>query len=360
MARPRTDTYPGWMPGLNRKVGPRSITYWTTHRGKYHGLGNDLEAARAALTELRTGIVLPDTIAELLDEFMTYRRQKHLETGIPAADTIKRNNLEVKNLKEPFGKLHIGEFKRAFAWDYLHKYRGLQRMPSANREITLLKTAYEFAIDRGKIEYNPVRGVEMNPEKSRDRYVSHEELISFCNFAIANGHHDAAKRETNTKKDSDTGRRIALACQLSYLTSKAEGQILKIARKTHLTSEGIIFPKRKRGKNVLIEFTGPLKNCVEQLLALPAKAEPMYLVCRADGAGYTTSGFGGQFRKIMAKWVAAAPGRQLFTFHDLRAKAVTRLKEDGRTAKEVTGHQSEKTADNVYDRRSLVRAKAVE
>jgi integrase len=83
----------------------------------------------------------------------------------------------------------------------------------------------------------------------------------------------------------------------------------------------------------------------------------MYLIYNRHGQPYTPSGFKSMWKRIMNEWVKA--GNEHFTFHDIRAKSTTDLKEDGRTASELTGHLTERIAARVYDRRVVRKAKAV-
>lgn len=57
------------------------------------------------------------------------------------------------------------------------------------------------------------------------------------------------------------------------------------------------------------------------------------------------------------EWVEA--GNERFTFHDLRAKAVTDVEEQGRDAIDLTGHRQQSTVESVYDRRRIRKARAV-
>lgn len=372
MGRTRKDQFPGWMPGLYRKATAKGFIYYSLPDGKYQGLGNDITQARRDLIDLQAGAPQPGTVSEMLDDFDKYRRAKK---GIDAlaAGTFDRNEVEIAALKIPFGKVRIIDFRRPMAWQYLHVFRGVKHPASANREISYLSSAFDYAVDIGRIDANPVAGVEYRKEQGRDRLVTHAELISFCKFAITNGHH-AEGKAANTKRDSDAGLRMALIAQLAYLTSKAQLQVLRIARRNHtdrqgitrlcdIDEEGIKFGGRKRGHATKVLWTPALRDLVNQLLALPTAGDPIYLACKADGDAYTTAGFKTNWARIMKAWLKTAPAdapRVRFAFHDLRAKAITRLKEDGRLAMELTGHTSEKTADENYDRRRERKAKAVE
>ena len=372
MGRTRKDKFPGWMPGLYRKAIAKGFIYYALPDGEYRGLGSDITKARRDLVDLQAGKPQPGSVAEMLDDFHAYRLAKK-GTDALAAGTLERNEVEIAALKKPFGKVRAIDFRRPMAWQYLHQFRGVKFPVSANREISYLSSAFDYYIDIGRIDANPVAGVEYLKEHGSDRLVTHAELISFCRFAIDNGHH-AQDSSANSKKDSDSGLRMALAAQLAYLTSKAQLQVLRIARRNYtdrqgvtrlcdIDDEGIKFGGRKRGHATKVLWTPALRDLVHQILALPTKGDPIYLLCKSDGDAYTTAGLKSNWARLMKGWLKATPPgetRQRFSFHALRAKAITKLKEDGRLAMELTGHTSEKTANDNYDRRRERKAKAVE
>lgn len=357
MSRPRKDKFPGWLPGLYAKATKTGFVFYTLVDGKYHGLGGAINEARTRLVALQNGTPTPDTVGDLLDQYHAHRWDLHRKSGgkTPALATLKGNEAEIARLKTPFGNLPIGEFKRAFAWDYLHKYRGAKAPVRANREIAYLGGAFEFAIDRDKLAHNPVHGVEYNPETSRDRLVTHEELISYCQFAIGNKHHAAA----SSKKDHDAGLRIALALQLAYIVARPLAQILRIPAKG-IDGDGIDFPGRKRGHSVRVTYTPVMREIIRQLQELPAAAQRLHLVCRPDGCSYQIRSVRTMCNRIMNAWLKDDTSRQRFRPHDLRAKGISKLKEDGRQASELTGHTTEAMANKVYDRRKIRTARAVE
>ena len=63
------------------------------------------------------------------------------------------------------------------------------------------------------------------------------------------------------------------------------------------------------------------------------------------------------WRRQMKEWVEQ--GKERFTFHDLRAKTVTDLIENGRKASELTGHRTENISAKVYNRRAIRKSKAI-
>lgn len=84
----------------------------------------------------------------------------------------------------------------------------------------------------------------------------------------------------------------------------------------------------------------------------------MFLVCNQQGQAYTDSGFKAMWGRVVS--ARGEKGNIRFTFHDLRAKTITRMLEDGRQARNLSGHTSDAVVKKVYDRRPIRRSKAVE
>jgi integrase len=59
---------------------------------------------------------------------------------------------------------------------------GISKRPApvaANRTLAVIKGMYNYALRRGRVETNPASLIPMNPEESRDRFLSEEELRIF-------------------------------------------------------------------------------------------------------------------------------------------------------------------------------------
>lgn len=331
--------------------GKRVTTYYTiTPDNKRVNLGHDLREAKRKLLEL-DGETTTGTIADHLDDLMKERRRL-VERGKLSRETLASNDLELVALKQAFGKMAPEALRPKHVWDYLHRFRGVEAPVRANREIALLSRMFSRLVNQGAIDINPCIGVERNEETARDRLVSDTEFDAFLVFCRNNGH---LKDDSPMKSTSDAGRRLALAAQVAYLTGKALGQVLRISR-TQIGEEGIEFGKRKRGAHTLVTWTPALQAVVAECRALPAKIASTYLIYNADGQPYTPSGFKAMWQRMMTAWAEA--GHERFTFHDLRAKAVTDTTEAGRKASDLTGHRTESVVSKVYDRRRIRKAPA--
>jgi integrase len=334
-------------------IGKRRDTFYTiTSDNQRINLGHDLLAAKRKLLELEEGHSIAGSISELLDDYLKEVKSK-VETGKRSARTLQDNTAEIVQLKKAFGGMRPKDLQPNHVWTYLHKFRGKEAPVRANREVSFLQAAFNWARGQGTVRDNPCAGVERNEEVSRTRMITDAELDSFSAFSRSNGH---LEKDSERKESSDAGLRIALAARIAYLTGKAQAQVLRL-HKTQITDKGILFSQRKRGAATLVEWTPIMRAAVDECLALPSNITSMYLIYNRQGQPYSSQGFKAMWQRLMKSWVAE--GNERFTFHDLRAKAVTDLIEDGRKASELTGHRTESIPAKVYDRRAVRKSKAV-
>lgn len=321
--------------------GKRKNTYFTVDRfNRYINLGHDLKEAKRQLLEMDGDAPARGTIADYLDELLV-SREKLVRSGKLSPRTIETNKEEAVHLKQAFGKMNPEALKPNHVWLYLHKYRGAESPVRANREVALLSTCFNGLLGAGIVDRNPCVGVERNDETPRDRLVGDAEFRSFLKFCY---------------RRNEGGQRVALAAAIAYLTGKAQGQVLSLKRQ-QLGREGIEFTKRKRGAGTLVIWTPALRRIVRWAIAMPSTIDPMYVIHTQSGTPYTSDGFKSLWQRLMKEWVDL--GHERFTFHDLRAKAVTDMTAQGRRASDLTGHRQESTISRVYDRRRLRKSKAV-
>lgn len=328
-------------PRMYEYRGKKKTTYYTiTATNERINLGHELMAAKRSLLELEEGKPGTGTIAELIDDYLK-ELKRLVAQGKRAQRTLDDRQTEAVNLKKAFGKMAPAALEAQHVWAYLHRYRGAKAPTRANREITFLQAVMGQARQQGIIKDNPCVGVERNEESPRERLVTDLELLRWCKMAW---------------RWSDAGKRVALAAAIAYLTGKAQGQILKL-HKNQLSDEGIYFGGRKKGAATLVRWSKRLRRYVEASKAMPSTIDSMYVVHAQTGTPYTSRGFKTFVQRLMKMWVEA--GNERFTFHDLRAKAVTDVVEQGRKASELTGHRNEATPARVYDRRRVRKANAV-
>ncbi len=340
-------------PRMYEYKGKRKNTYYTITLGnKYITLGSDLITAKKKLREIEEETPVNGTIAELIEDYLESELRALVRQGKRAPRTLADREEQKVPLIKVFGKMRPCDLTTHDAWKYLHKTRGVDAPVRANREITFLKAVFTWGLNQGVVKVNPCTGVVMNEESPRDRLVSDTELEDFVKLA---------------REDGDVSLRHALALQIAYLTGHAQGQILRLTSK-QLTNEGIAFKGRKGGAHVLVEWSDKLRAAVKESQSMPSRVTSPYIVHNQDGSPYTSGGFKKGWQLLMGKWVAGGtwedetkrePGER-FTFHDLRAKSVTKVIEQGKKASELTGHKLEATVTKIYDRRRVRKAAAVE
>lgn len=330
--RKSTDILP---PRMYAYHGKRRATYYTiTPDNQRINLGHDLLEAKRKLLDMEAGRPVAGTISELMERYMREVSPKK------APATHKDEKASKEFLLKVFGKVRPQDVRPTHVAKYLD-VRGQVAPVRANREKALLSHLFSMAMRWGIVDSNPCRGVARNPEAPRDRLVTDRELCGF--IAQAAG--------------SETGTLLALTAWLAYLTGQRRGDLLTL-RFDRITDDGIMIQQGKTGARVLIEWTPKLRECVAELRALPRPVRGLYLVCNKAGQPYTDSGFKALWGRAMTAWVDA--GGERFHFHDLRAKAITRMVEDGRQARDLSGHASDAMVAKVYDRRAFKRSKAVE
>jgi integrase len=322
-------------PRLYVYHGKRRDTYVTiTAEGKYVNIGHTREEAEEKIRSQET--LVKGTIAAYFATFMAAR------TGTVATSTYEGNKVERENLCKVFGKYKPDQIRPMHVAQYMDKAVEKSRGGAANREKALLSALYQWLIRRGYAESNPCRSVSKNKSTFVKRRITDAELNDFLAFA---------------RRQSDTAALLADIAELSYLTAQRQSDILSMDRR-QLRDEGIEFRQQKTGTEVLIEWTPRLKAVVERCLARKSLITTTHVIRNSSGQRYTVQGFKAMWNRLQIAW--EEKGNRRFRFHDLRAKATTKLLESGKRASDVTGHLSEAAVEQNYDSRVQRRGKAVE
>lgn len=209
--------------------------------------------------------------------------------------------------------------------------RGIKAPIRANREISLLSHIFSYAMRWGQIDRNPCLGVAKHPEKGRDRYITDSEFESVKSFA---------------------SELIAIVMDFAYITAMRKGDILKL-RLDQITDDGIWIKQSKTGSKQLYEWTDGLTDTVIRAKALKRPIRGLHLFCTRQGQPYSDTGFKAMWNRVQIKW--AESGGQRFTFHDIRAKALTDAKRLGLDAQSLAGHASASMTEHYIKQRDFKR-----
>jgi len=310
--------------------------YYVSRENKWIRLSNDKALAFVKWAEIEgetpraSGSEKPTTgsMAALIGKYMIEVSPKK------AKATYQGNLAEAKNLKDVFGNMLVLEVRPTHIAKYLD-IRGIKAPIRANREVSLLSHMFSYAMRWGQVDRNPCLGVAKHPEKGRDRYITDQEF------------------EAVKKISSDL---IKVVMDFAYITTLRKGDILKL-RLDQITDEGIWITQSKTGSKQLYEWTKGLDGVVARAKQLNRSIRGLHLFCTRKGQPYSDSGFKAMWQRVQVKW--ALSGGERFTFHDIRAKALTDAKRMGMDAQSLAGHATSAMTEHYIKQRDFKRVKSL-
>lgn len=267
-----------------------------------------------------------DTVGALIERYLVEVAPRK------APRTYRDNVAEAKRLTVVFGHMRPTDVKPMHIAEYLDR-RGRQAPVRANREKSLLSHVFSMAMRWGVVDFNPCRGVARNPEKGRDRYITDAEFAGVKALA---------------------SEFIATVMDFAYLTALRKGDIFGL-RLDQVTSDGIFVKQAKTGAKQVYEWSASLRSVVDRAKALPRPIRGMYLFCTRRGQPYSDAGFKAMWNRVQVKW--AEQGGERFTFHDIRAKALTDAKALGLDAQALAGHSSPAMTEHYIKQREFRKIK---
>ena len=227
-----------------------------------------------------------DTVGWLLNLYRDSERFKELSPKSQKDYSKAIDKLigaPVGNIK--FGDAKLQQVKKQTVRSYLDAY------PSpiaANRQIAVLKSAWNWTLERFEVPDNPCIGVKLNREAPRERYVTDDE-------------YDWVRRNAPAP--------IYQMCELAYLLRGRLSEVLAI-RVEHISDTHIEFYRLKGSEGELCALSERLRAALSDVRADP-------YVCHQ----YGESAFRSAWRRLQAGMRKA--GIEPFPFHDLKAKGVS-------------------------------------
>jgi len=264
------------------------------------------------------------SVGELIDRYMIEISPRK------AASTYKGNLAEAENLKKVFGRMPIASVLPVHIARYLDT-RGIKSKVRANREISLLSHMYSMAMRWGMAISNPCVGVTKHKETGRSRYIMDNEFEGVKVLS---------------------SELIATVMDFAYITALRKGDILRL-KLEQITDDGIWVIQSKTGSKQLYEWSDGLRKVVDKAKALKRPKWCIYLFCIRQGEAYTDSGFKAMWQRVQIKW--AEQGGNRFTFHDIRAKALTDAKNLGLDAQTLAGHSTAAMTEHYIKQREFKR-----
>jgi integrase len=277
-------------------------SYYLVRRNKWIPLGKDRDAA-LRLYESLTGQagrglcrLIDEAIASWPDLSVNTRKQY-----VTAARHLKHAFADF----EPHELLprHIVEFRQ-----------GMQDRPNmGNRCLSVLRSVYDYALEKQMVDRNPVIGIARTPERQRPRLLSPEEFAAIYSAAPP---------------------RLQVMMDICYLTGQRIGDVISI-RRSQLRDGGIEFVQQKTGKKLLIRSPG-LAEVIERAKGLHGAVHALTLFRGRYGPAP-------KYKSVFEQWVTACKraGVEDAHLHDLRAMSLTHAKAQGLDATALAGHSSE-------------------
>ncbi len=234
-----------------------------------------------------------------------------------------------------FGSAKLPAIKRSTIRNYT-KSRAARGAPMAgNAEVTLIKIAWNWALDEGLIELaNPGEKVRRNAQKPRTRYITDDEYRIL--FDIAGSFPRI--------------QYLQPAMELARLCAMRREEILG-ARMSQVWDDGFQVKRLKGSRDTLVLWSPRLLAAIELCRATHGKIksikvpdDEIYLLQNGHGNRINYGTFGVGWNKL--KNIATEQGIENFKFHDLKAKAITDSEDDKR---KFGGHRSQKINDQ-YNR----------
>ncbi|WP_345009459.1 tyrosine-type recombinase/integrase [Pseudaeromonas paramecii] len=226
-----------------------------------------------------------------------------------------------------FGGMDPGKVEPHHIRQYMDR-RGKNSKVQANREKAFFSRVFRWAYERGKVKRNPCQGVRQFKEKARTRYITDKEYQVVM---------DAARPA------------VRVAMELSYLCAARKGDVL-VMRWDQVGDDGITIQQGKTAKIQIKAWSPRLRAAIAQAKALSsAVIRSSYVICKPNGSPYTDNGFNSAWREAIQTAREQTGWPLDFTFHDIKAKAISDVAGTSRDKQRISGHKTEAQVA-VYDR----------
>lgn len=284
--------------------------YWLVKRGRWERIGSTLEEALAEYA--RREAVTKDGKLPTLIETTLARHCRGLSANTRtqyriAADVLKRK-LAAFDRPDQIKSRHVAKIKAD----------GVAHPNMANRVVSLLRTLFGYWVEEQLCDANPCVGVARHMEPKRKRYITDDEWTAIYKKAP---------------------KRLQVIMRVQYLTGQRINDVLGIKR-NQITEAGLEFAQQKTGARLLVRWSPDLRLAVDDALALHGGVKHMTLFLGRDGGRP-------DYRSVLEQWhrVRIAAGVADAKPNDLRAKAATDARRQGKDATALLGHKNKSMTD---------------
>lgn len=286
-----------------------------------------------------------DTLRWLLQQFLASEKFSILAAATKKKYTSAATTIAATTTKDgrPFGDAQFSAITPGTVRKYLDRRAQEGAAVAGNRERATLSAAFSWAFQRDilpKGMANPCHGVERNPERHRERYVTDDEYQYIYDLA--------ATRTT-------TPWYIRPMMEMAYLCRMRRCEILA-STTADILDDGFDTRRAKGSRDAITTWSPRLRAAVDTArnrsrVVTPLRAQTATPLFANDyGESIKEEAFTSAWGRLMRAAQAAAKKEKKeflsFTFHDLKAKGVSDFDGD---KKRASGHRSDAMVQ-VYDR----------
>lgn len=327
-------------------------------------------------------ITFPQVVDRYLAEVSTQK----------AGESLRVDTSRAKLIKEGFANFLPSEIKRRHIYLFVDRLAKSRKNSACNRYLSLISGILQYAVFWGYIDESPCQRMKYKKEEPRKRNISPEEFSAFQNFldsenplmaAYINFKYLSGRRGgeilniklsqiqpdgihlTVLKKRNGNTNRIViwnedfLQATITLFNSYAVNAINK---RTNRDLKREYMPSSKRNDLIKKDQNRELKksaNPIHQTMQIFPVDHPelffqfcaenpgINLIRNEQGLGYTNSGFGGNFKKLMSKALKQGVINKAFTLHDIRGKTANDS-ESKEAAQQRLDHEDPKTTQKYY------------
>jgi integrase len=247
------------------------------------------------------------TLAEFENEFMQWSRTHKRSAN--------RDAWCLPQLVKVFGHLRLTEITRARVEAFMRDRKEEAAAATINRQVALLRKVLALAIDVGKIDSNPLRGIKL--------------------LAEAAARQPTLEQEDEARLIAACPAWLAWAVHLALYTGCRQGELLALRWKhVDFTGMALIIEDSKSGESRRVFLSKGLIAELRKRRGLPEGAVITLPNGRLPNANVTCKAF---------KRAATSIGRRDLRFHDLRHVAGSRLLDAGASLPDVAtvlGHKT--------------------
>lgn len=320
-------------------------------------LGSTYDEAHQVYTERTVSVGDVYTLAGLMELYeLTELPKKSPDWRKKVIYGFRRMRIALKDL--PFIKGHDCLVQPMHIFQYHAAVKEMHGVSVARHDVRILSSLLTFAVMRGIITRNPLKGqIAVEGPKPRDRVITDSEVINFLSYL---------ETKIAERKKNYSVMRLHCYIRLKIMIGARRRDILRLTSKD-IQDDGIhIYPTKTRatsGKRVIITWdedkngVSILRNLIEQIQAIPPDiAWNSYLFVTREGKPYikdddTDSAFSSLWKRYMNMAVETGELSERFIEKDLRAKNAT----DSDTLEEAAkrlAHASTNTTSKVYRRKA--------